>query len=947
MRSFVLLLGLRRPQPLKFLSPFYGALCSHYATMPTADSERRRLLADILSVIGMCFGKEGERESLGYKLRGHLEDLASWGHEYLRALAGEIALEYNERLNASKPDEDAADDAAMGDVPALDVADLLILVDGIVPYHLQHNSEPEAVDLLFETQQLYKLTDEAGPAAEHVTKANYARIVLYILGIAKLSSDPDDHAALLDTAYTIAKRQEDHVGALRVALLQAAGGEDMARVKELFAASKGNITVQKQMGFLLGRHHANFDAEDEDCEDEDEINKLISNGTMHELFLGLARELDVEAPKTPEDIYKSHLGDTNSLTARRGGAAAAAPESARQNLASTYVNAFVNAGYSKDALMTVDANPDWLFNKNKEKGKLAAAASLGMIMQWDTEEGVQAIDKFLYSGEEVVKAGAYLALGICSTGVRDEFGAAFALLQEQLVGDDASKSHLERCAALFGMGLAKCCSRDEEVSEVLMPSVKTDETEGAAGAGGGEGQSFLECCLASLSLGMAFAGSCDAEVSSTLMQRLMEATPAELDQTHARFLALGLGLLFLGAQDKADACLEAVRTVDHPMGRYCAVTLSSCAYAGTGNALKVQELLHIIAEGLEEKKEAAKAEGEKEQTAEEKAAAAEEAEKKRKEGGRDMQIEDSSAAVLGIALICMGEGISSQMTLRTMDHILQYGERHTRLAVPLALALLSISKPEYAIIDTLSRLSHDHDAAVAMSACLSLGLIGAGTNNSRIAGLLRQLSEFYAREPNQLYVVRLAQGLLHAGKGLVSFSPFHSDRLLMSHSAIAGLLTVLHASIDMAHTLLGDTHYLLYALAAASKSCCRSRVAALLPPAPSSRWLVTHTHALSHPMSARLPAVNPRMLICLDQDLNPLQTSVRVGQAVDTVGQAGKPKTISGFQTHTTPVLLGVGDRAELASDKYLSTSSILEGFVILTENPDFQEDTEESKHLR
>jgi 26S proteasome regulatory subunit N1 len=279
-----------------------------------------------------------------------------------------------------------------------------------------------------------------------------------------------------------------------------------------------------------------------------------------------------------------------------------------------------------------------------------------------------------------------------------------------------------------------------------------------------------------------------------------------------------------------------------------------------------------------------------------------------------------------------------------MDHILQYGERHTRLAVPLALALLSISKPEYAIIDTLSRLSHDHDAAVAMSACLSLGLIGAGTNNSRIAGLLRQLSEFYAREPNQLYVVRLAQGLLHAGKGLVSFSPFHSDRLLMSHSAIAGLLTVLHASIDMAHTLLGDTHYLLYALAAASKSCCRSRVAALLP---SSRWLVTHTHALSHPMSARLPAVNPRMLICLDQDLNPLQTSVRVGQAVDTVGQAGKPKTISGFQTHTTPVLLGVGDRAELASDKYLSTSSILEGFVILTENPDFQEDTEESKHLR
>ena len=50
----------------------------------------------------------------------------------------------------------------------------------------------------------------------------------------------------------------------------------------------------------------------------------------------------------------------------------------------------------------------------------------------------------------------------------------------------------------------------------------------------------------------------------------------------------------------------------------------------------------------------------------------------------------------------------------------------------------------------------------------------------------------------------------------------------------------------------------------------------------------------------------------VDSDLKPLPVSVRVGQAVETVGQAGKPKTITGFQTHTTPVLLGVRDRAEV-----------------------------------
>ena len=41
-----------------------------------------------------------------------------------------------------------------------------------------------------------------------------------------------------------------------------------------------------------------------------------------------------------------------------------------------------------------------------------------------------------------------------------------------------------------------------------------------------------------------------------------------------------------------------------------------------------------------------------------------------------------------------------------------------------------------------------------------------------------------------------------------------------------------------------------------------------------------------------------------------------VPQAVDAVGQVGKPRTITGFQTHITPVLLAHGERAELATDE-------------------------------
>jgi hypothetical protein len=91
-----------------------------------------------------------------------------------------------------------------------------------------------------------------------------------------------------------------------------------------------------------------------------------------------------------------------------------------------------------------------------------------------------------------------------------------------------------------------------------------------------------------------------------------------------------------------------------------------------------------------------------------------------------------------------------------------------------------------------------------------------------------------------------------------------------------------------------------------------------------------------------------RFLITFDEEGNLLPATVRVGQvrldalssallelsadfpppeqAVDVVGQAGKPRTISGFQTHQTPVRLGQTERAELATEEFMSYSHVLEG---------------------
>ena len=69
--------------------------------------------------------------------------------------------------------------------------------------------------------------------------------------------------------------------------------------------------------------------------------------------------------------------------------------------------------------------------------------------------------------------------------------------------------------------------------------------------------------------------------------------------------------------------------------------------------------------------------------------------------------------------------------------------------------------------------------------------------------MLRQLAQYHAKDQNNLFMVRLAQGLVHLGKGTLTLNPFHSDRQLMSPVAVAGLLSVLVAFLDVKTTILG------------------------------------------------------------------------------------------------------------------------------------------------
>mmetsp|Transcript_11472 Transcript_11472/g.20271 ORF Transcript_11472/g.20271 Transcript_11472/m.20271 type:complete len:903 (-) Transcript_11472:384-3092(-) len=816
------------PKPLKFLSPHIDALKARCEAMPVG-SEPRALLADIVSVLCTTVGlKDGMRDALKFRLQGSADSLEIWGHEYMRHLAGELAEEQKHRLEKGES-----------------VEELTKLVSQIVPYHMTHNAEPEAVDLLLEVERLDML-------AQHVDDKNYSRTCVYLVSLCHYLPEPDD-MTVLQTAHEIYSKMNKYHDALRVALFM--NKRDV--VEATFAACSEPLE-KKQLCYLLARHGYRLNLEEGVAAVADEglresLREVLSNSRLSEYYLALARDLDVMEAKVPEDVYKTHLTDQRQPTG-------AAVDSARANLASSFVNGFVNAGFGHDKLMTVTtegtgSNVHWIF-KNKDHGKTSATASLGLITLWDVEGGLPQIDKYLYSTDNYVVAGALLAIGIVNCGVQNENDPAFALISDYVTNSDVNI----RSGAILGLGLAYAGSQRDEVAELLM-LVVTDPDSPLEVVG-----------LAALALGLVFTSSVRDEVVMSLLQALMARSEAELQGPVAKQLCLGLGLMFLGKQEQVEATLEIAKTLDEHVSRFAQTMLQACAYAGTGNVLVVQELLAACGEHIE--------------------GAAEE--------GKGWMASHQGAAVLGLAMVGMAEPLGSAMAGRALEHLLQYGDPAVRRAVPLALSLAHVSDPDMSSMDSLSRLSHDTDSEVAQAAVLGLGVLGAGTNNARLAGILRQLASYYYKDPHMLFIVRVSQGLVHMGKGLVGLTPYHTDRQLCSGMALSGLLSVLVAGLDMKATLGGKHHYLLYCLAT---------------------------------------AMHPRMLLTVDEESKMVAVPCRVGTAVDVVAQAGRPKTITGFQTHNTPVLMSVGERAELGTDKYIPLSPILEGLVILKKNPDCMEE--------
>lgn len=880
------------PKPLKFLRPSYPDLTEVYDEWSKRYGEKTPIvsnLADILSVLAMTYSNEDKKESVKYRLLSNTDTIQDWGHEYLRHLALEIGESYQENLGV---DEEL-------------VSRLTQLALKIVPYFLQHNAEADAVDLLSEIESIDKLP-------QFVDDSTYARACLYVTSMVPYLAPPDD-LSFLNTAFAIYLSH----GQLTQALTIAIKLDDKELIEQVFNSTKDEL-VHKQLGFILSQQRSNFKLPEEN----QEVQETISNVKLSEYFQYLIKELNLLDPRVPEDVYKSHLENSKFGLGTSGSI-----DSAKQNLAAAFVNAFLNLGFGKDKLVkSEEDNKSWIY-RTKGKGMVSTTASLGSLHQWDVNEGLQVLDKYTYSDDPEVKAGALLGTGIVSANVHDDVDAALALLQDYV--NDSNK--LYQTAAINGLGIAFAGSANEEVLNLLLPLVSDLDAP-------------LEVsCLAALALGHTFVGTCHGDITSTILQTLLERDFAQLANKFIKFMALGLGLLYMGKTEQVEDVLETIDAIEHPISKTLKVLVNICAYAGTGNVLQIQALLQMCAakpkDQLDEEKkleqseedqlkddqkDEPKGEGEGDvemedakesnetqegESTEAKANETEATETENKEEADDDEVDEDEElyqgiAVLGLACIAMGEDIGQDMSLRHFGHLMHYGNSLIRRAVPLAMGLVSISNPQIKVFETLSRYSHDPDLEVAQNSIYAMGLVGAGTNNARLAQLLRQLASYYIKSPDTLFMVRVAQGLLHLGKGTLTLSPFNVERTVLSNTALASLLTISVALLDPRAFILNDSttetsHELLYYLT---------------------------------------PAVKPKMLVTVDENLHPLKVNVRVGQAVDVVGQAGKPKTITGWVTQSTPVLLNYGERAELENDEWISLSNSLEGVVILKKNPEFMD---------
>lgn len=154
---------------------------------------------------------------------------------------------------------------------------------------MANNAENDAIDLLLIVD---KLEDVKG----YVTDLNFSKVYMYLSAVCGYSSDQDELVKILTILYDISLKLSEYTIALRVAIKL----DDRSKIDEVFKECPDSL-IRKQLAFNAARQKIYIPGLDE------EDNDIISNKLLSKFYLELAKDLEVEDPKSPKDVFKVHL----------------------------------------------------------------------------------------------------------------------------------------------------------------------------------------------------------------------------------------------------------------------------------------------------------------------------------------------------------------------------------------------------------------------------------------------------------------------------------------------------------------------------------------------------------------------------------------------------------------------------------------------------------------
>ncbi|KAI4293036.1 26S proteasome regulatory subunit N1 [Pancytospora philotis] len=714
--------------------------------LEVVEGDNKSYLHDLLSA--MCV-LDDSIECLQHRLCGNVTALSEWGHQYVLKLVSNIL------------DVETGKEAAV---------EYEVLVEPIVRFLVGCNSEVEAIDFLIEVSrappvctnavvrfaQLIKSITASEESAEkegaspvQSAPARPARMQYFDL-LVELADDDNRQRIILyleelsrfyELTDLVLRIKAYDPSQCLVALIRS------GRIEEAKAYARGmeDPQMKQQLLYILARNSIYYRGDDDE-------ERILSNGHMHEVFSGVASALEVEQPKKLEYMFKGLNKDRIDVLAM--------------------ANAFVHFAYCRDPVFFPQ---DGDFKIKKEyceqlriNKSIATVASAGLISAFNLPFIYGAYAEQISNQPDIATV---LALALASCRQRDADGSILNLLSIFVHSGDSR----EILAALLGIAVLYTGTGDQEIYDLVFPLLSiADNNVGH---------------FAIYVLGAVFPG--DMEILASCLdvyEQLCKETP------FSNFAILGLSLFFynlrldvavddaLGSSTVDAQATDASAAASDSVGaglfkrldRHAQVLALGFMHIGSSNVSVVDKILSMSFVG-------------------------------------EIDALLESLGLIASCIVCMGDSMSSHLLERISTSSLLLDSPHLKNIVPICLGILNPSNPKVDVVDILERSVNSGEASI--NSLIGLGLVGAGSCSSRVLKILdSNFCNVYNDSKASLALI-VAQGLVNLGKGLFTLSPLCYDNQLILHKSAASLISTVFVFLESG--MLKEHPYLMYLITGA------------------------------------------------------------------------------------------------------------------------------------